>query len=422
MASDILRKAADDGSLDSAAWPDTLQYILARLDEIIDEFPKPPTDANAAALNADAHADTAPKQDATADPSSHDAATDKENAPPATPPRPPPVPVFNAPESSAIPPATTTFYSSIRNTLAKNFAKHPPHTIQRLAELILEPKRRYKYLSPYLRALDRVVSVSSPLTIFPLPQAVLPSAGGLLNGTTSIPNPQAATLGSDESLGGALLTPIPWLHSRGQNELISESTEMVDGPNGAGRIETVTVGMLSGQTTRQETAASSVSQIASSHPDGETLPSTGPVTQGELLRQEQQAGIVLNNPHSMTTSPTRTTFGETEGGGTVVETVEAEEEAPHARGPEIIGMEDTGPQKQGASLDIEGAIGRPSLERTSKSPSPARAPDGQAKDEKMQDAEEKNEDDEAAEEQIKGEVAGQEKESEVKDVEMESES
>lgn len=251
---------------------------------------------------------------------------------------------------------------------------------------------------------------------------MLPSAGGLLNGTTSIPNPQSATLGSDESLGGALLTPIPWLHSRGQNELISESTEIVDGPNGAGRIETVTVGMLSGQPPRQETTAlSAVSQIASSHPDGETLPSTGPVTQGELLRQEQQAGIVLNNPHSLTTSPTRTTFGETEGSGTVVETVEAEEEAPHARGPEIIGMEDTGPQKQGASLDIEGAIGRPSLERTSKSPNPPTAPDGEATDEKMEDAAEKNEDDEAAEEQIKGEVAGQEKESENRDVEMKSE-
>jgi hypothetical protein len=197
---------------------------------------------------------------------------------------------------------------------------------------------------------------------------------------------------------------------------------MVDGPNGAGRIETVTVGMLSGQVSRQETAASSqVSQIASAHPDGETLPSTGPVTQGELLRQEQQAGIVLNNPHSLTTSPTRTTFGEIESGGTVVETVEGEEEAPHARGPEIIGMEDTGPQKQGASLNIEGAVGRPALERSSKSPSPTTAPDTEAEDEKMQDAEEKNEDDQAAEEQLKGEVAEQEKESEAKDVEMKSE-
>ncbi|KAJ8105529.1 hypothetical protein OPT61_g10118 [Boeremia exigua] len=94
----------------------------------------------------------------------------------------------------------------------------------------------------------------------------------------------------------------------------------------------------------------------------------------------------------MTTSPTRTTLGESEAG--VVETVEAEDEAPHARGPELIGMEDTGPQKQGAALDIEGAIGRPSL---SKSPGPTTAP-AAPNDAHMEDAADKNEDDQAAEE------------------------
>jgi hypothetical protein len=313
--------------------------------------------------------------------------TDKENAPPAT----PAVPTFTAPDSTGLPQDINNFYSTIRATLAKNFAKNPPHTVQRLAELVLEPRKRYKYLPPYLRALDRVVSVSSPLNLFPLPLAVLPTSGGLLNGTTSAINSTAPTLGSDESLGGALLTPIPWLQSRGQNELVSESTEIVDGPNGAGRIETVTVGMLTGRQ-RPDAAASSapangsVAQIASSHPDGETLPSTGPVTQGELLRQEQEAGIVLNNPHSMTTSPTRTTYGEIEGGGTIVDTVEGEEEAPHARGPERIGMEDTGPQKVAGKLDIEGAVGRPSVDRASKSPGPAE----EVKDEDMNDESVKN--------------------------------
>lgn len=262
--------------------------------------------------------------------------------------------------------------------------------MQRLAELVLEPKKRYRYLSPYLRALDRVISVSSPLNLFPLPLAVLPTTGGLLNGTTSTTT--APTLGSDESLGGALLTPIPWLQNRGQNELVSESTEMVDGPNGTGRIETVTVGMLAGRQRPDaaNTAASSgnVAQIASSHPDGETLPSTGPVTQGELLRQEQEAGIVLNNPHTLTTGDTRTTYGESEGAGagTILDTVEAEEEPPHARGPEEIGMEDTGPQKKAGALDIEGAVGRPSVDRASKSPGPAAA---EAKDEEMKDGAEK---------------------------------
>ncbi|KAK1908058.1 hypothetical protein P3342_013378 [Pyrenophora teres f. teres] len=373
-AESILTTAAEHGSLDSAHWPQTLDYILARLDEIVALFPKPPADFNSNPSPTHQTTDLPSRPNTSNALSSQDShVTDKENAPPATPPR-PPVPSFSAAnEQHNVPQDITNFYSSIRATLSKNFAKHPPHTIQRLAELVLEPKKRYQYLPPYLRALDRVVSVSSPLTVFPLPQAVLPTAGGLLNGTAST-TPQTAPLGSDESLGGALLTPIPWLQNRGQNELISESTEMVDGPNGAGRIETVTVGMLSGG--QRPESPTSVAQIASSHPDGETLPSTGPVTQGELLRQEQEAGIVLNNPHTMTTSPTRTTFGEIEGASKIMETIEGEEEVPHARGPEIIGMEDTGPQKQG-KLDIEGAIGRPSLH---KSPEPVEPAETDAKD------------------------------------------
>ena len=245
---------------------------------------------------------------------------------------------------------------------------------------------------------------------------MLPTSSGLLNGATPTTT-QAAPLGSDEALGGALLTPIPWLQNRGQNELISESTEMVDGPNGAGRIETVTVGMLSGGQ-RAESPNSNVAQIASSHPDGETLPSTGPVTQGELLRQEQEAGIVLNNPHSMTTSPTKTTFGEIEGGGTIIDTVEGEEEAPHARGPEVIGMEDTGPQKQG-KLNIEGAIGRPSLDH--KSPEPQVPAGTDAKDQEMKDGgSEKLKDAKAVDEESKGDATAKEGTKDAKDVEMKS--
>ncbi|KAH7390985.1 hypothetical protein DE146DRAFT_680038 [Phaeosphaeria sp. MPI-PUGE-AT-0046c] len=368
------------------------------------EFPAPPagsTNTNTTTANADAPA-RPPNPISSQD--SH--TTDKENAPPATPPR-PPIPAFTSTATQTFPPDVTNFYASIRTTLSKNFAKHPPHTVQRLAELVLEPKKRYKHLPPYLRALDRVISVSSPLNLFPLPLAVLPTSGGLLNGTTSTTT--APTLGSDESLGGALLTPIPWLQNRGQNELVSESTEMVDGPNGAGRIET-----RPDAAANTATSPNSVAQIASSHPDGETLPSTGPVTQGELLRQEQEAGIVLNNPHSLTTSPTRTTYGESEAsGGTILDTVEAEEEPPHARGPEEIGMEDTGPQKKAGVLDIEGAIGRPSLDRASKSPGPAAA---EGKDEEMKDGSEKDDVDKG-----KDAMQASAKKEETEDVEMKSE-
>ncbi|PVI03226.1 hypothetical protein DM02DRAFT_612448, partial [Periconia macrospinosa] len=389
----VLQKAAQDGSLDPAEWPETLSYILNQLDDIINQFPKPapppPSDPSTAARS----------QPTT---SSQDSATgDKENAAPTTPTR-PPVPAFAGQEPGPWPPEAINMYSSIRTALSKNFPKDAPHTIQRLAELILEPQRRYKFLPPYLRALDRVISVSSPNALFPLPQPFLPTAPGLLNGITSVSSP-TSSLGSDESLGGALLTPIPWLQSRGaQNELISESTEMVDGPNGAGRIETVTVAMLNaGSPNTSPTAtqaagltgsggATGNSQIASSHPDGETLPSMGAVTQGEILRQEQEAGVVLNNPHSLTSHPSRTVLGEAAvegtGSGTVttasiMETIEGEEEAPHARGPEVIGMEDTGPQRSSGAMDIEGAIGRPSIERASKSPGPALEPEA-AKDNK----------------------------------------
>lgn len=392
----VLQKAAQDGSLDPVEWPETLNYILNQLDDIINQFPKPapppPSDPSSASR----------AQPAT---SSQDSATgDKENAAPTTPTR-PPVPAFARQEPGPWPPETINMYSSIRNALSRNFPKDAPHTIQRLAELILEPQRRYKFLPPYLRALDRVISVSSPNALFPLPQPCLPTAPGLLNGITSVASP-TSSLGSDESLGGALLTPIPWLQSRGaQNELISESTEIVDGPNGAGRIETVTVAMLNaGSPTTSPTATQAAtptgnSQIASSHPDGETLPSMGAVTQGEILRQEQEAGVVLNNPHSLTSHPSRTVLGEAvaEGSGSgsgtgtttasIVETIEGEEEAPHARGPEVIGMEDTGPQRSSGAMDIEGAIGRPSIERASKSPGPALEPEQDNKEKKGKEVE-----------------------------------
>ena len=43
--------------------------------------------------------------------------------------------------------------------------------------------------------------------------AFSPFGGAMINGTNGQPAPPsfAAGLGSDESLGGALLTPIPWL-------------------------------------------------------------------------------------------------------------------------------------------------------------------------------------------------------------------
>jgi len=281
-----------------------------------------------------------------------------------------------------------------------------------------------------LRALDRVVAVSSPTTIFPLPQAELPKTSGLLNGATSThsatTNP-ASGLGSDESLGGALLTPIPWLDKHKEDEdrrgsgtsgtgslgasptrardangkgaeLKSEKMEMVDGPNGAGRIETVTVvnGVL--QTSSGPSAASSsqasgppsaVTQDTSST-SAVTQDATGPtptlsmeaelreagaVTQGELLRQEQEAGVVpvaTPNPRVLRSSTAASAAATAAAAGLSTDanqmdidedTTASVEEHPYARGPENIGAEDIGNQTEtklapGGGLDMEAAVGR----------------------------------------------------------------
>jgi hypothetical protein len=169
------------------------------------------------------------------------------------------------------------------------------------------------------------------------------------------------SLGSDESLGGALLTPIPWLLPQNQvaankgnagnhvNELAgevkTESTETIDGPNGAGSIETVSISV---------NGISSVTLSSNTNKDARGgLRAEGGVTQGELLRQEQRAGVVpaaqLANSRSSG-----------DGDGIKGE----DEETPHARGPEEIGMEDMGPQAAGIvglgmqGIDVEAAVGR----------------------------------------------------------------
>ncbi|KAL8634486.1 MAG: hypothetical protein Q9228_007919, partial [Teloschistes exilis] len=215
----------------------------------------------------------------------------------------------------------------------------------RLAELLLRPHSHYRTLPSYLRAIDRVVSVSSPTTVFPLPSStpVGLHGSGYLNGSISPVDSSSSDVDPDEMLGGAALTPIPWLRETlapGSGErdrlvgsdLRRESTSVIDGPNGVGSVETVTVANVNGNT-RQVGAA---------------------VTQGELIRQEQEAGVV---PVPMS----RNTTASTSVGKTVDEADIEEGEAvvPHARGPEEIGMEDMGPQTSSAAgFDVEAALGR----------------------------------------------------------------
>lgn len=272
----------------------------------------------------------------------------------------------------------------------ESFPAHPPHTIQRLAELVLRPRAHYKSLAPYLHAVDRVVMVTSAADTYPLPPPVVaslrPGAEGDPAESVAWSNPASSTLGTDEALGGALLTPIPWVTSNklpteppasnggGSSgaggsasesaqgaQIHSESTEKIEGPNGMGSIETVSVSVNG-------------------------IPSTGharAITQGELLRQEQRAGVVPQNSlrlrdHSLGEAERRAGGAEEageerHGGGERPEDdaddEEEEEEIPHARGPEEIGVGDTGLQSTTTSyvgeggldtqgLDLEAAVGR----------------------------------------------------------------
>lgn len=79
-----------------------------------------------------------------------------------------------------------------------------PFTIQRLCELCLHPRKHYKYLGKYLRAVERSVLVTSTWDAFP----VSPTAGRSQPITTSVP------------MGGLsmsapptpMFSPIPFLH------------------------------------------------------------------------------------------------------------------------------------------------------------------------------------------------------------------
>ncbi|KAL7939451.1 hypothetical protein V8C35DRAFT_286661 [Trichoderma chlorosporum] len=379
--SDLLSKTAAGELVASEAWPALRDDIVVRLDKIArNEFPIPklpppvprPRFLDTRLLSS--------SSSSPAEPFSDDA--NKENAPldeqppsavgtePSTSTRQPQAqPLSQSPpqtqEPGVLPKQLADMVEEIKNHIG-SFKSYPPHTIQRIAELILRPRAHYKALPSYLHALDRVAAVTSGTDTYPLPPPIPDMSSIQLNGdepndpamAVSWSNPTAVAVGSDEALGGALLTPIPWLIRRSTPpesvseppaaQIHSESTETIDGPNGVGSIETVSV---------------SINGVPSmGHSRG--------VTQGELLRQEQRAGIVpvsqLTKGHDMLTEGGRD--GSTASDDLPMDD-EAEEEAPHARGPDEIGVGDTGPQSETTSLmgedgvemegiDLEAAVGR----------------------------------------------------------------
>ena len=137
---------------------------------------------------------------------------------------------------------------------------------------------------------------------------------------------------------------------------------MIEGPNGPGGIETVSVSVNGISSHRDPNSTSPISPSDGS--SAESLRSEGGVTQGELLRQEQEASVVP-----------ATQVGKGEGGKGNEDGLGEQDEPPHARGPEEVGVEDMGPQRSGSTerlglnvdrgtgvelkgINVEAAVGR----------------------------------------------------------------
>lgn len=164
------------------------------------------------------------------------------------------------------------------------------------------------------------------------------SNGRILNGSLT-PDPPA-THNAYDFFGGAELSPIPWLNNGTKSpsypnpehvtagDLRTESTSLIDGPNGAGSVETVTVNGI------------------------------GRLAHERLFRHDEDMGSTASNSQTfygdrLLRSNADRPKGKDDGGE------EAEEEKLMARGPEEIGITDTGPQSpRSGGFDIEAAVGR----------------------------------------------------------------
>ena len=238
--------------------------------------------------------------------------------------------------SGTLPPQLLSLFSSIQSTLQTAFSTAPPHTIQRLAELILRPSDHYRTLPSYLRAVDRVLSVSSTADIYPLQAATSGSAENGDGATNSFLTSVAPTINRDD-FNGAALTRIPWLRDTSSilsgtdrpstSDLRTESTSLIDGPNGAGSLETVTVSINGIPTMTRENNGSTFTPETAMGSAEPVLSSRVTRSSSALARREE----------------------------------EADEERVHARGPDEIGMEDMGPQatnREPGGFDVEAALGR----------------------------------------------------------------
>lgn len=254
-------------------------------------------------------------------------------------------PSQSQPEREQLPIELLQLLEQALQSLRTNFSEKPPHTVQRLSELVLYPTRHYRTLPAWLRAVDRVVSVSSGADVFPLSD-VPPDLGisnGILNGpiahdylasTDERNGYDKDSLGSDESLGGALLTPIPWLSnsdisSSTDSSTLDSSSKVESWQDQASEDEMLPIS----EVTPAEDAAQAIAAVAQGQLEEGIVPerANGALTQGELIRMEQEAGVAPV-PHE--------DIGRI--GDEGIEIDDEGENMPHATGPDLVGTIDMG--------------------------------------------------------------------------------
>ncbi|EWC43535.1 hypothetical protein DRE_01422 [Drechslerella stenobrocha 248] len=209
-------------------------------------------------------------------------------------------------EEKLLPPTLKSSLAAVVQVLTTKFGQAPPHTVQRLAELLLKPTRHYRSLAKFLRAAYRVVAVTSGADKFPLPMVhdgqatmnAIPIGSGLVNE-------------HDDAATGATLTPIPWASAR---EYVANANGGVGVGVGVGG-GVVAAGLIEGDSAAAVAAVGLVG-------DADV---NGGISQGELLRREQEAGVV---PAS-----------QVEGSGGA--------EDVYVTGPPELGAADVGPQPEG---------------------------------------------------------------------------
>ncbi|KAJ5089417.1 Protein phosphatase 4 core regulatory subunit R2 [Penicillium argentinense] len=316
---EALRAVADGGSMDLEKWAAMTGPLLERLNHIVFEvFPMPKvpaqpfdrpsypqstsqqTDANTAPLESSHKENVAPGDPQTTSQSQEtaDSLASTERVPDSQ-------TQSSSHDNGSLPPQLALLLNSIRSSIQAHFMQKPPHTIQRFAELILHPTAHYRTLPAYLRAVDRVISVTSSADIFPFttPANTSSQSNGFVQpsnsaGTYLTPD-YANSLGSDESLGGALLTPIPWLTAG------SYGAESVAGLEDEDPVPAPAEDM--------DTGVPDAADPAATQAEGEECTGT-------------------------TTSPP----------------ADSSDEVPHARGPPVVGVEDLGLQDgKGVEMTLE---------------------------------------------------------------------